>query len=221
MESIWWQIFDILGTIAFAVSGVLVAVTRRMDIFGSFVLAAATAVGGGIVRDLLIGRIPPTAFRSSLYFWLIIGTIIFTALLLRYVNFSETSVFMKRSKQIYLLCDAIGLGSFTITGTLLGYSVYPDLWILDITLGVITAVGGGVIRDVLAGMIPGVLKTDIYATAAIVGAIVLYVFICLPDVSTVAAAMASFMVTVGIRLLALHFHWNLPHITRRRPGEWL
>lgn len=221
MESIWWQIFDILGTIAFAVSGVLVAVTRRMDIFGSFVLAAATAVGGGIVRDLLIGRIPPTAFRSSLYFWLIIGTIIFTALLLRYVNFSETSVFMKRSKQIYLLCDAIGLGSFTITGTLLGYSVYPDLWILDITLGVITAVGGGVIRDVLAGMIPGVLKTDIYATAAIVGAIVLYVFICLPDVSTVAAAMASFMVTVGIRLLALHFRWNLPHITRRRPGEWL
>lgn len=218
MESIWWQIFDILGTIAFAISGVLVATTRRMDIFGSFVLAAATAVGGGIVRDLLIGRIPPTAFRSGLYFWLIMGSIVGTALLIRYVRFQDKPIFATRSKQLYLLCDAIGLGSFTITGTLLGYSMYPELWILDITLGVITAVGGGVIRDVLAGLIPGVLKTDIYATASIIGAAVLYVFISLPDVSTVEAAMASFLVTVGIRLLTLQFHWNLPHIARRRPG---
>lgn len=116
MESIWWQIFDILGTIAFAISGVLVATTRRMDIFGSFVLAAATAVGGGIVRDLLIGRIPPTAFRSGLYFWLIMGSIVGTALLIRYVRFQDKPI-LRRGRSSYI-CSVmlLALGRLRLQG---------------------------------------------------------------------------------------------------------
>lgn len=76
MEAIWWQIFDILGTLAFSVSGILVAVSRRMDLFGIFVLAAVTAVGGGIIRDTMLGHTPPIALQSGLYFFLIVGAIV-------------------------------------------------------------------------------------------------------------------------------------------------
>ena len=83
MQSVWWQLFDILGTTAFALSGTMVAVSRRMDIFGVFVLAAATAVGGGILRDVIIGNIPPAALRSDLYLWIVIITIAVTCAIIR------------------------------------------------------------------------------------------------------------------------------------------
>lgn len=217
MIAIWWQIFDILGTIAFAVSGVLVAAVRRMDIFGVFVLSAVTAVGGGIVRDLLIGRIPPTAFRSSLYFWLIIGTMFMTTMFLRYASIPVRHKMTYYWRYVYVFCDAIGLGSFTVTGTLLGYSLYPDLWVLNITLGAITAVGGGVIRDVLAGLIPGVLKTgEVYAFASVIGAISFYVLLMYLGVNLVIASIGSFAVTLAVRLLALRFHWNVTKVMRYR-----
>ncbi|MCH4179123.1 MAG: TRIC cation channel family protein, partial [Megasphaera sp.] len=151
MQSIWWEIFDLLGTTAFALSGSLVAISRRMDMFGIFVLSAATAVGGGIIRDIFVGRIPPVALRSSLYFWIIILTMLAISAGIRYFNLHLRSEFMNYSVYFYIICDAIGLGSFTVTGTLLGCDLYPDMMFLDITLGVVTAVGGGVIRDILAG----------------------------------------------------------------------
>lgn len=216
MESIWWTVFDVLGTIAFAISGVLVAVSRRMDLFGIFVLSAATAVGGGILRDVLVGKIPPTAFQNDIYISIIVGTIIVTAIVLRYVDFQAYHRVSQYSKHIYLACDAIGLGSFTVTGTLVGISLYPTLWILSLTLGVITAVGGGVIRDVLAGLIPGVLRKEIYATASLLGAMVLYGLAVGLQLPVVMAAMAAFVLTVAIRLWALVYHTNLPRIRRRR-----
>lgn len=221
MDSIWWQVFDVLGTIAFALSGVLVAVSRRMDIFGVFVLSAATAVGGGIVRDVLAGYVPPTAFRSELYFWLIVATIGGTVLVLRYTRGSRLRRTAQYSRHVYLWCDAIGLGSFTITGTLVGYSLYPEWWVFGVTVGVITAVGGGVIRDVLAGLIPGVLKKEIYATASLVGAALLYGLLAWTACPVVLAAVPSFLVTVSIRLIAVRFRWNLPRIKRHKSGQWL
>ena len=83
-DAIWWHIFDLLGTTAFAVSGVFAALSRRMDLFGIFVLSAATAVGGGIVRDILIGNIPPAAFKNSIYLWIILGSIVIVTLTVRY-----------------------------------------------------------------------------------------------------------------------------------------
>ena len=150
MDAIWWQIFDLLGTTAFAVSGVFAAISRRMDLFGIFVLSAATAVGGGIIRDILIGNIPPAAFKNSVYLWIILGSMAVITIIVRYFNIRMWRRVVGKLSIWYLVCDAIGLGSFTVTGTLLGCFYYPDYWILDITLGVLTAVGGGVIRDVCA-----------------------------------------------------------------------
>lgn len=219
MQSLWWQIFDILGTIAFALSGTMVGVSRRMDIFGVLVLAAATAVGGGIIRDVLVGNIPPIAFESTMYFWIVIGTFVLTSAVLRYVH--ARSQVVDQLRKVYLLTDAIGLGSFTVTGTLLGCSLYPEHWVLDIMLGVITAVGGGIIRDLLAGMVPSVFLHDVYAAASLAGSIVLYVALVLQEMPLEIAGLACFLVTVLLRLLALAFHWNLPRIRRRKRGETL
>lgn len=119
---------------------------------------------------------------------------------------------------IYLICDAIGLASFTITGTLLGHHFYPHYWILCLSLGVITAVGGGIIRDILAGRIPATLKQEVYATASIIGAVVLYGMLY---VSTMPVFLGRFVFcdyrhdpTFG-RL----FHWNLPRVRRRKRGQ--
>lgn len=118
-----------------------------------------------------------------------------------------------------LLCDAIGLGSFTVTGTLLGCYYYPDYWILDITLGVLTAVGGGVIRDVLAGRIPVVLRTEVYATASLLGSVLLYGAVIPFEVPFEVGAIVSFSVTVAIRLVAICFHLNVPRIRRKKQGS--
>ena len=176
MESIWWYIFDIMGTLAFAVSGVLVAVSKRMDLFGIFVLAASTAIGGGIIRDLMLGHTPPIALQSSLYFFLIIA--------------------------------------------LSGLYFNPDMWVLIIMLGVITAVGGGVIRDVLAGKVPSVLVHDIYATAALLGSVTLYVLVIF-DWPVDVAALISFFTTVSSRVVAIKAKLDMPHVKRKRRGQWL
>ena len=139
MQSIWWQVFDILGTTAFALSGVLAAIFRRMDLFGVFVLAAATAVGGGIVRDVLLGSIPPAAFKTSLYLWIILATMLLCSIGVRYIRMSSHRRATHYGLIIYICCDAVGLGSFTVTGTLLGCFYYPNYWILCVTLGVLTA----------------------------------------------------------------------------------
>ncbi len=218
MQSVWWQLFDILGTAAFALSGALVAISRKMDIFGIYVLAAATAVGGGIVRDLLLGNIPPAAFHSSLYLWIIVLSVAAAFFGVRYINGPSHHFLVRRVLGVYTVCDAIGLGSFTVTGTLLGCHLYPSYWILNITLGVLTAVGGGVIRDVLAGRIPGVLKEDIYATASLIGAALLYGLYIPGRIPLDIAVVVSFSATVCLRLIALYFHWQLPHV-RRNGGK--
>ena len=219
MQSLWWQIFDILGTIAFALSGTFVGISRRMDIFGVFVLASVTAIGGGILRDILMGHIPPVALTNAKYFWIILITFILASAFHRY--FRAQQGMLEHFKVIYLLSDAIGLGSFTVTGTLLGCLVFPDYWVLDILLGVITAVGGGILRDLLAGTVPGVFLHDIYASASLIGAVVLYVTLVWWGIPMDIAGIACFLVTVVIRILSLVLHWNLPRVRRRKGKGFL
>ena len=206
MDAIWWQIFDLLGTTAFAVSGVFAAISRRMDLFGIFVLSAATAVGGGIIRDILIGNIPPAAFKNSIYLWIILGSMAVITIIVRYFNIRMWRRVVGKLSIWYLVCDAIGLGSFTVTGTLLGCFYYPDYWILDITLGGLTA----------AGRIPGVLRKEVYATASLLGSIFLYGAVIPFEVPLEVGAIVSFSVTVAIRLVAIRLHLNIPRIRRVR-----
>ena len=140
-----WRLFDIIGTLAFAVSGTLVGLSRRMDIFGISVLALATAVGGGMVRDLLVGLTPPMALRDTTNFLLSIGVALSTSFLYQWTELHH--MHRQRLLTIFNVSDTIGLAAFTITGALTGIRFGgTDSYVLPILLAATTAVGGGVPR---------------------------------------------------------------------------
>ena len=166
-----WRLFDIIGTLAFAVSGALVGLSRRMDIFGISVLALATAVGGGMVRDVLVGITPPMTLRDTTNFLLSVGVALLTSFLYQWTALHR----MRRQRLLTMfnVSDTIGLAAFTITGALTGVRVGgDDSFVLPILLAATTAVGGGMIRDVLAQRMPVVLYAEVYAAASLVGAFV-------------------------------------------------
>ena len=196
-----WTFFEIAGTIAFAISGALVGVSRKMDIFGMLVLALSTAIGGGIIRDVLVGNIPPNSFKTSIY----IIFLIYRKQILRYVS-------RRKLRKMYLLADALGLASFTVTGTTIGFNAYPEYPIFAITLGLITAVGGGIIRDVLAQRIPSVLQEEIYALPSIIGGIVFYLIAIIGDDYWYLASPISFFVVFFLRMIGIYYHLSLPKV---------
>ena len=212
MDIIWYM-FDMIGTIAFAVSGALVGVARKMDIFGMAVLALATAIGGGIVRDVLLGYFPPNSLRHVVYVTvvLVVTVIVFLIYNSRY----RKHAMGPRSRASYLLADALGLASFTVTGASAGFKLYPELPIFIVLLGTITAVGGGIIRDMLAQRIPSVLKEDVYALPSIIGGIVYYLMVTSSWES--AAVYGAFTVVLIIRLLAIKYNWSLPKVGKTKP----
>jgi len=215
MDSLTWVIFDIMGTIAFAVSGAMVAIQRRMDIFGIIVLAALTAVGGGMVRDVLVGIVPPMALRNITDFMLSI--IIAIVVSLAYSFWPYLPPNKKIMLWMYNTFDTVGLASFTITGMLTGLSQEAgNPYVLPVLLGVITAVGGGILRDLMAHRMPAVLYKDFYATASLLGA----VFSCGLQNYTdlITMSWTCFILVIGLRFGALHFSWHLfhPQANRRR-----
>ena len=207
MDIIWYM-FDMIGTIAFAVSGALVGVSRKMDIFGMAVLALATAIGGGVIRDVLLGYFPPNSLRNVVYVTvvLVVTFIVFVIYNSRY----HRNIMGPRSRASYLFADALGLASFTVTGASAGYTLYPDLPIFIVLLGTITAVGGGILRDMLAQRVPSVLKEDVYALPSIIGGIAYYLLV-IGDWSG-QAVYGAFTIVLVIRLLAIKYHWSLPRV---------
>lgn len=208
-----WYIFDMIGTIAFAVSGALVGVARKMDIFGMAVLALATAIGGGIVRDVLLGYFPPNSLRNVVYVTVVLAVTVIVFLI--YNSRYRKHAMGPRSRASYLLADALGLASFTVTGASAGFKLYPELPIFIVLLGTITAVGGGIIRDMLAQRIPSVLKEDVYALPSIIGGIVYYLMVTSSWASM--AVYGAFIVVLVIRLLAIKYNWSLPKVGKTKP----
>lgn len=208
-----WYIFDMIGTIAFAVSGALVGVARKMDIFGMAVLALATAIGGGIVRDVLLGYFPPNSLRNVVYVTVVLAVTVIVFLI--YNSRYRKHAMGPRSRASYLLADALGLASFTVTGASAGFKLYPELPIFIVLLGTITAVGGGIIRDMLAQRIPSVLKEDVYALPSIIGGIVYYLMVTSSWDSM--AVYDAFTVVLVIRLLAIKYNWSLPKVGKTKP----
>ena len=208
-----WYIFDMIGTIAFAVSGALVGVSRKMDIFGMTVLALATAIGGGIVRDVLLGYFPPNSLRNVVYVTVVLAVTVIVFLI--YNSRYRKHAIGPRSRASYLLADALGLASFTVTGASAGFKLYPELPIFIVLLGTITAVGGGIIRDMLAQRIPSVLKEDVYALPSIIGGIVYYLMVTSSWDSM--AVYGAFTVVLVIRLLAIKYNWSLPKVGKTKP----
>lgn len=214
IEELIYFIVEILGTIAFATSGAMVAISKKVDVFGVLVLSAITALGGGCIRDILIGTLPPRMFSD--YRYVIVATVVaLTVFTIAYIfrNLYEKS--QKTVDSVNNYVDAVGLGVFTVTGVQVAIeSGYKSNAVLAICLGVITGIGGGVLRDVMLGEIPFVLKKRIYALASIAGGVVYYSlsFTSLGRTKSIVIAVA---VTFIIRLLATIFKLNLPKVKLR------
>jgi uncharacterized membrane protein YeiH len=190
---------DLTGTFVFAISGAMLGVRRGMDLFGVLVLAFVTAVFGGILRDLLIGAVPPAAVASWLYLALSVGAGLLT--------FWCHGLFARLQQPVQFF-DAAGLGIFAVAGTQKALD-YGLNWPMAAVLGVISAVGGGMVRDVLAAQTPVVLRSDIYAVAALAGALVVVAGSYLGLPSTLVA-LAGAALAVFLRTMALYRGWELP-----------
>ncbi|GGS13946.1 UPF0126 membrane protein [Streptomyces humidus] len=198
---------DLVGIFVFAISGALLAVRKNFDVFGIAMLAEVTALGGGVFRDLVIGAVPPAAFTDLGYFL----TPLLAALL---VVFLHPQV--ERIQLGVNVFDAAGLGLFCVTGTTKAYDYGLNLT-ASAALGIATAVGGGVLRDVLANEVPSLLRwdRDLYAVPAMAGAVM--VALCIRyDVLTPLASGAAAVTAFVLRLLAMRFHWRAPRAWNRR-----
>ncbi len=193
------HILDLLGTAVFAISGALAAGRKRMDVFGVVVLGCVTALGGGTLRDLILGIRPVFWISSTHYLWVAAIAALGTYLLAR--------LFRLPSKGLVYM-DAAGLAVFTIIGFERGFHISED-YTIAIVMGVVTGVVGGIIRDVLSAEVPLILRREIYASASLCGAtlLALFLYLQLPATSSVSAALLT---TLGIRLAALHWNLALP-----------
>ena len=197
-------IIDILGTIAFAVSGALTAMKKQMDLFGIFIIAFVTSVGGGTLRDVLIDA-NITWMRDLTFVYVIIGATILSIIFRKKLGYVRRSLF---------LFDTIGIGLYTMVGIEKGLAA-DLLPVMCIALGTITACFGGVIRDILCNEIPVIFRKEIYATVCILGGLVYFVLIQFPINDTIAYSLAILTIII-MRVLAVRFKISLPNIYRNQ-----
>jgi uncharacterized membrane protein YeiH len=190
---------DLVGVAVFAASGASAAIAKRLDLFGVGFVGFVAALGGGILRDLVIGAVPPLAFAD----WRYAVTAVIASVAVFWLHPT-----LNRLRRTVLLLDAAGLGLFTVTGTLkaLDAGVPP---VGACLVGMLTAIGGGLARDLLTGEIPVVLQRDIYAIVALGGAIVVTVLHSLRLAGPAPLATAALLI-IGLRLLALYRRWSAP-----------
>lgn len=199
----FYLVIDILGTIAFAISGVLVAMEKKLDVFGLIIVAFVTAIGGGTLRDMLIGNTPVVWMRELTYVIVILSAVLVAILFSRQLRYLRKTLF---------LFDTIGIGLFTMVGVEKGLN-QELLPVMCVALGTITACFGGVIRDILCNEIPVVFRKEVYATACILGAFSYFLLRRLPFTEEYAYS-AAILIIIGIRLLAVRFKIALPSIYR-------
>ena len=204
-------VMELIGTVSFAVSGALAAIGCGLDIFGVVTVGCVTAVGGGIMRDLIIGNIPPKIFSNPIILLVAVVTTL-VVFIVAYIYRNKFKRFRTKIEAFNVFFDALGLGAFSITGVeIVCISSYRHNALLAITLGVITGVGGGIIRDVLVNEKPYVLIKHIYAVVSILGCC-LYYLVGVYLGYEVFATIFVLIFTVVMRLLAARFHWSLPKI---------
>jgi uncharacterized membrane protein YeiH len=200
------RVLDLIGTFVFAISGAALGVQRGMDLFGVLVLACVTAVVGGITRDVLIGAVPPASVAN----WHNLALAVAAGLLV----FRFCKLF-DRLQQPVQFFDAAGLGVFAVAGTQKALD-HGINWPMAAVLGMISGIGGGMVRDVLTAQVPTVLRADIYAVAALAGALVVVAGseVGLPPT---AVALTGIALCVVLRLMALYRGWKLPVAPPRKP----
>lgn len=202
-------IFEIIGTAAFAVSGAMTGVAKKMDIFGVCILGLTTATGGGMIRDVVLGVTPPAAFRDPVYAVISIAVSVVVFFVFRRQKTMHEVKGKRAFDLILLVTDSAGLGIFTVCGVRTAIECgYISNHFLVLFVAVVTGVGGGVLRDIFAGDRPYIFVKHIYACASLIGALAaMLVWI---QVGQSAAMLIGFIVVTAIRLLAARFRWSLP-----------
>jgi uncharacterized membrane protein YeiH len=194
------QVLDLFGTMAFAVTGAFKAIEHGSDIVGIIILSTITGVAGGVIRDIIFGKFPPTAVINSLYIAITVstGAVIFFLYPL-----------MKKHWNLFLKFDAVGLGVFTVIGSIFAYNLFGLNFLAMSFAGILTAIGGGILRDVSVNEIPLVFVKEFYASASFAGILTLFVMLSV-NINLSIAAIPSIITTTSLRLIAMKFNWNLP-----------
>ncbi|MBO5396877.1 MAG: trimeric intracellular cation channel family protein [Clostridia bacterium] len=203
-------VLELIGTCAFAISGAVLGITKRFDIFGVIFSGIITALGGGTIRDILLGNLPPAMFRNYIYLIFAVATCLLTFIIASILKnkFSENIVVIDKVNNIF---DAIGLGVFTIVGMNVAIrNGFVHNFFFVVFLGMTTGCGGGILRDVIVSEVPFVLKKRVYAVASIVGGIVYYLMYITFDQSAVLSAVVGITLIFVLRILASVFKWDLP-----------
>lgn len=193
--------FDLIGTAAFAASGAWAGVQRRMDLLGVLVLGIVTAIGGGTLRDILLGDLPPFSLKDETYLYLSIGVSL--AVFIWHRHFDKI-----HNPLLYF--DAVGLGTFVVIGVGKALALHTG-YLVAVIMGVMTATAGGMIRDVLSGQVPLILQREVYASACIAGGVLLVALYQTALPPALAAVLAA-VLTIGLRLLAIRHNWELPRV---------
>lgn len=208
MEDVMFVI-ELIGAAAFAVSGAMVAIEKKADIFGVLFLAVTTALGGGVIRDVLIGRIPPVMFVS--YWYLLISVVAALAVFIdAYLRSEKYKLHLDKLDAVNNVFDAIGLAVFTVSGMNAAMPVSDNV-ILVLFVGMCTGVGGGMLRDVMTNTMPKVLRKRVYAVASLIGGGLYYVMYVL-NINQLLSVGCGMLVIFALRLFATIYKWNLPSV---------
>jgi uncharacterized membrane protein YeiH len=202
------QILDLFGVMVFAVTGALKAIKYKMDFVGIIILASSTGLAGGLIRDILLDRLPPKIISDPYYLTIAVVTGIIVFFLYP---------FFKERENLFLKFDAIGLGVFSIIGASIAYEMLGLNFLAMAISGIFTAIGGGIIRDVFVREIPLVFIKELYASASFLGILIFFILIYL-DFNYNISMIVCIIIITSFRLLAMKYNWNLPktHIKKER-----
>ena len=194
------HVLDLFGVMVFAVTGALKAIQYKMDMVGVIILASSTGLAGGLIRDLLLDRLPPKIILDPYYLTIAVATGIIVFFL---------HPFFKERENLFLKFDAIGLGVFTIIGSSIAYEMFGLNFLSMSLAGIFTAIGGGIVRDVFVKEIPLVFIKELYASASFLGIIIFFILLYFDFNYYISMVFCIIIITV-FRLLAIKYNWNLP-----------
>ena len=202
-------VMDLVGTVAFAAAGAMVAIKRNADLFGVLLCGLLTAQGGGAMRDLILGNHPPRMFQNTTDLWVALATatVVFWAVLLLREKVMDHE---KTFDAVLNIMDALGLAVFTVNGMNVALEFGGwDNGVLTVTMGMMTGIGGGILRDVILARMPTVLRKQFYATASLIGGLLYWVFLT-GGLRNVPSILISMLTIFVLRMLATRYRWNLP-----------
>ena len=195
-------VLDLFGTMAFAVTGAFKAIEHKADIVGIIILATITGIAGGTIRDVILGKSLPNSLIDPSY---VIITVVSAIVI--FLLHSK----MKKHWNVFLKFDAIGLGVFTVIGATFAYNMFGMNFLVIVLSGMLTAIGGGILRDVFVSQTPIVFVKELYASASFLGAAVFYLVILLTN-DVYAGTISGLLLATGLRMVAMKYNWNLPKV---------